>query len=221
MTEAAEAADPCYVSGSGDLPSLSGSSYLSANPFVGKAGPEPESQGARSVGVLAVVGDPQQCPGGGLSSGAYRYLTAWRGDSFGQAPCAHPVDQQSHGAIGFAPDGGVSGPCHLGARWGRGGAREGQNQCKTARDVAGSGQAEIPYGTRHTAEICCAVRVVGDWDEPLEPPSQGGSVGSNPIGATKQNPLQRKGFCAFTGRALVGLGPRVGRVRLRRLHRVG
>ncbi len=33
--------------------------------------------------------------------------------------------------------------------------------------------------------------------EPPEPSSQGGSVGSNPIGATNRNPLRRKGFCAF------------------------
>ena len=28
--------------------------------------------------------------------------------------------------------------------------------------------AEVPYGTGQTAEICCAARVVGAWDEPLE-----------------------------------------------------
>ena len=32
-----------------------------------------------------------------------------------------------------------------------------------------------------------------------EPSSQGGSVGSNPFGATNQNPLRRKGFCACRG----------------------
>ena len=92
----------------------------------------------RSVASIAVVGDSLQRPGGGLSSDADRFLTAWRGDSCGQAPCAHLVDQQSHGAVGSAPGGGVSGTCHLGARWGRDGARESQNQCKMARDVAGS-----------------------------------------------------------------------------------
>ena len=33
-------------------------------------------------------------------------------------------------------------------------------------------------------------------------------MGSNPIGATNQNPLHCKGVCAFRGRALAGLGPR-------------
>jgi hypothetical protein len=36
-------------------------------------------------------------------------LIARRGVPFGQAPCAHPIDQQSHGAVGLASDGGVSG----------------------------------------------------------------------------------------------------------------
>ena len=38
--------------------------------------------------------------------------------------------------------------------------------------------------------------------ETSEPSSQGGSVGSNPIGATNQNPLHSKGFCAFRGESL-------------------
>lgn len=73
--------DPRNPVTSGDS-RLSSSALLhgsrTVSPFIEKADPTPESQGARSVGVLAVVADPQQCPGDGLSSGAYRHLKARR-----------------------------------------------------------------------------------------------------------------------------------------------
>jgi hypothetical protein len=75
---------------------------------------------------------------------------------------------------------------------GRAGGAAGRERAKTnARQretLRVQRQAKIPYGAGRTAEICYAARVVGNWDEPLEPPSQGGSVGSNPIGATARNP---------------------------------
>ena len=44
--------------------------------------------------------------------------------------------------------------------------------------------------------------------ETSELSSQGGSAGSNPVGATSQNPLQRNGFCASKDTRLVELGSR-------------
>jgi hypothetical protein len=104
--------------------------------------------------------------------------------------------------------------------WGRAGGAVGRERAKTnARQretLRVQRQAEIPYGTGHTAEIRCAARIVGKWDDPFEPPSQGGSVGSNPIGATSQNPLRCKGFWLVLRVAGISLGESSGRVDLLR-----
>jgi hypothetical protein len=91
---------------------------------------------------------------------------------------------------------------------GRAGGATGRERAKTnarwRETLPVQCQAGFSYGTRSTAEICCAARVVRDWDEPLEPPSQGGSVGF----CLLETP-RRRAFCAFTVKALVGLGPRL------------
>ncbi len=103
---------------------------------------------------------------------------------------------------------------------GRAGGAVGRERAKTnARQretLQVQRQAEIPYGTGRTAEICYAARVVGNWDEPLDPPSQGGSVGSNPIGATARNPCFARVSVRLGSRSRRSqsrLGPRLGHMR--------
>ena len=65
-------------------------------------------------------------------------------------------------------------------------------------EIPRSRQARLAAETRSFAS-CTTTAIAPSSSCHAEPLSQGGSVGSNPIGATNQNPLRRKGFCAYRG----------------------
>ncbi len=91
-------------------------------------------------------------------------------------------------------------PWMLGPRLGRVRLRNDAIRCEPLRNVLGAESPETPYLRTFPLETS----LIGLLRLHPEPSSQGGSVGSNPIGATNQNPLHRKGFCAFRAENLKG-----------------
>ena len=66
------------------------------------------------------------------------------------------------------------------------GAREDENQQKAMTGNASCPRGCNPCRTRDSARIARCATAIGERGFPPEPPSQGGSVGSNPIGATNR-----------------------------------
>ena len=79
------------------------------------------------------------------------------------------------------------------------GAREDENQQKAMTGNASCPRGCNPCRTRDSARIARCATAIGERGFPPEPPSQGGSVGSNPIGATKDDSSRVASLFAFEG----------------------
>ena len=80
-------------------------------------------------------------------------------------------------------------PVFSGRAGGAAGSERAKTNARQRETLQVQRHAESPYRTMYTAEICCAAKVVGEWDERLEPPSQSGNASPNLVGATSKNPL--------------------------------